>query len=76
MIRCRTDWRHHYETFCGESQTSFSRNATRAGSEEGRLFSLAKVIVASSHIMLKIQSALVSKQRTWCIELESCQLFM
>ena len=33
--------RHQYGIFGGESQTSFTRNATRAGSEEGRLFSLA-----------------------------------
>ena len=37
MTRCRTDSRHQYGIFCGESQTSFSQNATRAGSEE-RLF--------------------------------------
>ena len=30
---------HQYGIFGGKSQTSFSRNATRAGSEEGRLFS-------------------------------------
>ena len=35
------DFRHQYGIFCGESQTSFTRNATRAGSEEGRLFSQA-----------------------------------
>ena len=34
--------RHQYGIFGGKSQTSFSRNATRAGSEEGRLFSQAK----------------------------------
>ena len=41
MIRFGTDWRHQYGIFGGKSQTSFSRNATRAGSEEGRLFSQA-----------------------------------
>ena len=34
--------RHEYGIFGGKSQTSFSRNATRAGSEKGRLFSQAK----------------------------------
>ena len=33
--------RHQYGIFSGKSQTSFTRNATRAGSEEGRLFSQA-----------------------------------
>ena len=33
---------HQYGIFGGKSQTSFTRNATRAGSEEGRLFSHAK----------------------------------
>ena len=33
--------RHQYGIFGVKSQTSFSRNAIRAGSEEGRLFSLA-----------------------------------
>ena len=36
--------RHQYGIFGGESQTSFTRNATRAGSEEGRLFSQANLI--------------------------------
>ena len=35
--------RHQYGIFGGKSQTSFSRNATRAGSEEGRLFLQAMV---------------------------------
>ena len=34
--------RHQYGIFGSKSQTSISRNATRAGSEEGRLFSQAK----------------------------------
>ena len=34
---------HQYGIFGGKSQTSISRNATRAGSEEGRLFSQATV---------------------------------
>ena len=42
MTRCWTDFCHQYGIFCGESQTSFTRNATRAGSEEGRLFLQAK----------------------------------
>ena len=41
MTRCGTDFRHQYGIFGSESQTSFTRNATRAGSEEGRLFSQA-----------------------------------
>ena len=41
MTRFGTDLRHQYGIFGGESQTSFTRNATRAGSEEGRLFSQA-----------------------------------
>ena len=41
MTRCGTDSRHQYGIFGGESQTSFSRNDTRAGSEEGQLFSQA-----------------------------------
>ena len=33
--------RHQYGIFGGKSQTSFTRNATQAGSEEGQLFSQA-----------------------------------
>ena len=43
MTRCGTDLRHRYGIFGGKSQTSFSRNAIRAGSEEGRLFSQANL---------------------------------
>ena len=39
MARCGTDFRHQYGIFCGESKTSFTRNATPA--EEGRLLSQA-----------------------------------
>ena len=42
MTRFGTDLRHQYGIFGGKSQTSFSRNAIRAGSEEGRLFSQAR----------------------------------
>ena len=42
MNRFGTDLRHQYGIFGGESQTSFSRNATRAGSEEGLMFSQAR----------------------------------
>ena len=42
MTRFGTDLRHQYGIFGGKSQTSFTRNATRAGSEEGRLFSQAR----------------------------------
>ena len=45
MTRCRTDMRHQYGIFCGESHTSFLRNATRAGSEEGQLFLKATWVV-------------------------------
>ena len=47
MTRFRTDLRHQYGIFGGKSQTSISRNATRAGSEEGRLFSQAKMCVVN-----------------------------
>ena len=43
MTSCGTDFRHQYGIFGGELQTSFTRIATRAGSEEGRLFSQASV---------------------------------
>ena len=46
MTRFGTDLRHQYGIFGGKSQTSFLRNATRAGSEEGRLFSQANVALA------------------------------
>ena len=42
MTRCGTDFRHQYGIFGCESQKSFTRNATWAGSEEGRLFSQAR----------------------------------
>ena len=45
MTSFRTDLRHQYGIFGGKSQTSFSRNATLAGSEERRLFSQAKDFV-------------------------------
>ena len=44
MTRFGTDLRHQYRILGGKSQTSFSRNAARAGSEEGRLFSQATSI--------------------------------
>ena len=39
-----SDLRHQYGIFGGKSQTSFTRNAIRAGSDEGRLFSQASMI--------------------------------
>ena len=54
MTRCGTDLRPRYGIFGGKSQTSFSRNATRAGSEERRLFSQA--IAASLIVFLTINS--------------------
>ena len=38
--------RHLFGIFGGKSQTSFSRNATRTRSEEGRLFSQANGLLA------------------------------
>ena len=38
MTRCGLDLRHQYGIFCGESQTSFLWNATRAGSEKDGCF--------------------------------------
>ena len=54
LTRCGTDFRHQYGIFGGESQTSFTRNATRAGSEEGRLFSQAtqRAVIASVFLRL------------------------
>ena len=40
--------RHQYGIFGGKSQTSFTQNATRAGSEEGQLFSQATALVTHS----------------------------
>ena len=48
-----TDLRHQYGIFGGKSQTSFSRNATRAGSEEGRLFSQANVNRCLGFLLLR-----------------------
>ena len=45
MTRFGTDLRHQYGIFGDELQTSFTRNATRAGSKEGRLFSQASIVV-------------------------------
>ena len=43
MTRFGTDLSHQYGILGGKSQTSFSRNATRAGSKEGQLFSQASL---------------------------------
>ena len=48
MTRFGTDLRHQYGIFGGKSQTSFSRNATQAGSEEGRLFSQASTVLGQA----------------------------
>ena len=53
MTRFGTDLRHQYGIFGGKSQTSFTRNATRAGSEEGRLFSQA-ILKAKLHLLTKV----------------------
>ena len=52
--------RHQYGIFGGKSQTSFLRNATRAGSEEGRLFSQAKYFTSRTDVFLKSQLFLKS----------------
>ena len=57
MTRFGTDFRHQYGIFGGESQTSFTRNATRAGSEEGRLFSQAKGILETVSCRLQLRMA-------------------
>ena len=43
MTTFGTDLRHQYGIFGSKSQTSFTRNAIRAGSDEGRLFSQATI---------------------------------
>ena len=46
-------------TFGSKSQTSFSRNATRAGSEEGRLFSQANLFwlegISVGHLLRSVK---------------------
>ena len=49
--------RHQYGIFGGKSQTSFLRNATRAGSKEGRLFSQARDSEAPSTKILLLKMA-------------------
>ena len=49
-----TDLRQQYGSFGGKSQTSFSRNATRAGSEEGRLYSQATLEITNRAIRLAL----------------------
>ena len=74
MTRFRTDLHHQYGIFGGKSQTSFSRNATRAGSEEGWLFlqanpkALAALLLGlvtlpplSMHINLPVSNRGISK---------------
>lgn len=52
MTRCRTDLRYHYGILSSKSQTSL-RNATQAGSKEGRLFSQAtKISVILGYIIM------------------------
>ena len=52
---------HQYGIFSSKSQTSFSRNATWAGSEEGRLFLQANPEQAESKTNL-FQNPLIDKQ--------------
>ena len=54
MTRFVTDLRHQYGIFGGKSQTSFSRNATRAGSEEGELFKQAKLSSADYKFLTSV----------------------
>ena len=53
MTRFGTDLRHQYGIFVGKSQTSFTGNATRAGSEEGRLFSQVRISLERKEISEK-----------------------
>ena len=64
MTRCSTDSRHQYGIFCGELQTSSSRNTTRAGSEEGWLFSQA-IRTINKATADKITAKLVGKTRAF-----------
>ena len=61
---------HQYGIFCGKSQTSFSRNATWAGSEEGRLFSQAKANTDLLHFSGRSfwESNMVGVFRVWVFE--------
>ena len=61
VTRFRTDLRHQYGIFGGESQPSFLRNATRAGSGEERLFSQARLsIVWETHKLTRYQPGVKS----------------
>ena len=60
MTSFGTDLRHQYGIFGGKSQTSFSRNATLAGSEEERLFSQASILVPDLEVL---NHAIVSKKQ-------------
>ena len=51
MTRFGTDLRHQHGILGGKSQTSFSRDATRAGSEEGGLFSQASSVGEISYLV-------------------------
>ena len=55
MTRCRTDLCHQYGVFGGKSLTFFTWNATRAGSEEGRLFSQAKELLPDHNPFIALQ---------------------
>ena len=57
MTRCGTDSRRQYRIFCGELQTSFSWNTTRAGSEEGQLFSQASWCMDTLLVVLIIHNS-------------------
>ena len=63
MTRFGTDLRHQYGIFGSKSQTSFSWNATRARSEEGRLFSQA-IVTCTIIIVVTTQYAMVTT-RPW-----------
>ena len=55
MTRWGTDLHHQYGIFGGKSQTSFSRNATWARSEEGRLFLQAKELLPDHNPFIALQ---------------------
>ena len=69
MTRCGTDFRHQYGIFGGESQTSFTQNATQARSQEGQLFSQATehpAIIFAHQVNAKVISSIFCWVSTRC----------
>ena len=62
--------RHQYGIFGGKSQTSFTRNATRTGSEERRLFSQPTYVNAMGGIKSANCNDLAQQIWQWCRERE------